>query len=679
MTIAEQRGESPEAAPQIETVHIVFKTHLDIGFTDFARNVVEQYHTRFIPQALATAKALRARGGAERMTWTTGSWLIYEHLERAAPAERRALEAAIAAGDIAWHALPFTTHTELLDPSLFAFGLSLSGELDRRFGKQTIAGKLTDVPGHTRGMVPLLAAAGVQFLHIGVNPASTPPAVPPVCVWQAGGAELLLMYQRGAYGDLTIVPGLADALYIAHTDDNRGPQTPDQVLAIFERLQARFPDARIIASTLDAFARKLLAIAPQLPVLRAELGDTWIHGAGSDPLRLSRFRELQRLRSGWLSSGQAHADDPALGAFSRQLLMVAEHTWGLDEKTFLAGEQTYAAAAFRAARPAGGFRTMEQSWREQRGYVDAAVAALGPTPLAQQAHQALDALAPAAPDLAGFEPVRDRSALIETAHFRIVFDSASGAIVHLEDKAGGRRWADPAHPLALLDYQVFGQADYDRFIGQYIINLEQTKAWSLQDFGKPGLGSVLAEGRSWVPALAALYQRRDGDGQRFVAELRLPDECSEQFGAPRQIALEVFLPDAAPRIELALQWFDKPACRIAEAIWLSFAPAIADEYGWRLDKLGEAVEPHDVIADGNRKLHAVGHGAVYRDAAGRFELATLDAPLVAPGERSLLDFNNRQPPAERGMHVNLLNNIWGTNFQMWYDDDARFRFTLAFS
>jgi hypothetical protein len=55
---------------------------------------------------------------------------------------------------------------------------------------------------------------------------------------------------------------------------------------------------------------------------------------------------------------------------------------------------------------------------------------------------------------------------------------------------------------------------------------------------------------------------------------------------------------------------------------------------------------------------------------------TLDAPLVALGERSLLNFTNMQPQLSGGMHFNLLNNLYGTNFRMWYDEDARFRFLL---
>ena len=60
---------------------------------------------------------------------------------------------------------------------------------------------MTDVPGHTRAIVPLLAEAGIRFLHIGVNPASTPPRVPSLFRWRdPSGVEVMVMYQRGAYG-----------------------------------------------------------------------------------------------------------------------------------------------------------------------------------------------------------------------------------------------------------------------------------------------------------------------------------------------------------------------------------------------------------------------------------------------------------------------------------------------
>jgi hypothetical protein len=135
-------------------------------------------------------------------------------------------------------------------------------------------------------------------------------------------------------------------------------------------------------------------------------------------------------------------------------------------------------------------------------------------------------------------------------------------------------------------------------------------------------------------------------------------------------------PSNQPAVDLTLQWFDKPACRLPEALWLSFIPRVRHPRAWQLDKLGQWVSPYDVMRDGSRHLHGVQQGARYDDGQTCLNIAALDSALLAPGEPSLLNFTNRQPNLKRGLHANLYNNLWGTNFPMWYEDDARFRFRL---
>jgi hypothetical protein len=151
------------------------------------------------------------------------------------------------------------------------------------------------------------------------------------------------------------------------------------------------------------------------------------------------------------------------------------------------------------------------------------------------------------------------------------------------------------------------------------------------------------------------------------------------FGSPRQLSIEVQFPRAEPGVDFVVQWFDKPASRLPEAAWFSF---VLRDLGtrwrksWRMDKLGQWVSPLDVVRNGNRRLHAVGTGLRADDGTHAASVETLDAPLVAPGRSSLLDFSNRQPDLREGLHVNLLNNLWGTDFPQWYEDDALFRFSL---
>ena len=101
----------------MKKINIIFKTHLDIGFTDTAAKVKKKYFNKFIKRAIKTSAYFRNTPGGFRYVWTVGSWLIYEYLERADAEKRRLLEEAIERGDIVWHALPFTTHSELADDS----------------------------------------------------------------------------------------------------------------------------------------------------------------------------------------------------------------------------------------------------------------------------------------------------------------------------------------------------------------------------------------------------------------------------------------------------------------------------------------------------------------------------------------------------------------------------------
>jgi hypothetical protein len=66
-----------------------------------------------------------------------------------------------------------------------------------------------------------------------------------------------------------------------------------------------------------------------------------------------------------------------------------------------------------------------------------------------------------------------------------------------------------------------------------------------------------------------------------------------------------------PIVWLDLQWFDKAATRLPEALWFTFAFAGTSLDGWRLQKLGQLVSPLEVVANGNRKLHAILDGARY--------------------------------------------------------------------
>lgn len=645
-----------------DTIHLVFKTHLDIGFTDYAANVVRKYHKQFIPQAIDLAE--QTRDTDARFRWTVGAWLIYNYLEQASPDERLRMEHAIAAGDIVWHALPFTTHTELMDESLFRYGLSYAQRLDVRFGRKTIAGKMTDVPGHTRAMVPLLHEAGVRLLHLGVNPVSAVPDVPPVFLWRdlESNTEVCVIYDP-TYGGVTRVGGLSDVLAVILTGDNEGPPTVDEVQRQYAELREQNPGANVVASTMDAFAAPLWEARASLPVVTSEIGDTWIHGAGTDPWKVSLYRKLSNLRYMWRTRNLRPEELAALDAFTDRLILIPEHTWGMDEKTHLPDHSRYTRAKLAELRAEPRTQAFERSWAEQRDYLTEAVGALK----GRMFRRADSALARLYPHTYNY-PESDRvdTVILTAKEATVTVDPQSGAITKWET-ADGVIIADALHPVAALSYTVYGREDYERYWKQYIRDGDHPDNawWAREDNMKIGMPTERAQ--TWSPHVTGIYQNRAGRGAVWLA---FPDDA-RAFGAPERLQFLYTLTEDS--LDVRLTWHGKPANRIAEAFWLSFNPIVTDPSAWRFEKMGRWIDPQDVVSRGARTLHAVDQRVVCGDS---FELQTLDAPLVAPGKPSLLDFHNQLPDMTGGIHVCLYNNIWGTNFPMWYEDDAKFRFTL---
>ena len=115
----------------MKKVFVVSKTHLDLGFTDYAESIRRKYIDTFIPEAIELAEKVNT-DGKKYFIWTTGSWIIKEALKDEKCKAK--LEKALREGNIVPQAMPFTTHTELLDEDSLDFGLSIVDALDEMRG-----------------------------------------------------------------------------------------------------------------------------------------------------------------------------------------------------------------------------------------------------------------------------------------------------------------------------------------------------------------------------------------------------------------------------------------------------------------------------------------------------------------------------------------------------------------
>lgn len=633
---------------EIKKVLVIYKTHLDIGFTDLARNVIEGYKNNYIPGALKTAADLRERNSTAQFKWTTGSWLIREYLETMPEDKVKEFDEAVRRGDICWHALPFTTHTELMTESLFRHGLSISKELDERFGKKTIAAKMTDVPGHTKSIIPLLAENGIEMLHIGVNEASAVPDVPEIFRWKAESGEEIIVIYSGGYGGYTPIGDSGVALYFAHTYDNKGAQTAEDVEKIFAELHEMLPSAEIVAADLNDVALAAREVRESLPVVTDEIGDSWIHGVGTDPGKISMFRALERIYEN-LPEGE---DKRILGD---GLIMIPEHTWGLDEKNFLKDNENFIRRDFEAHRNDANYKLFESAWQEQRDFLFNAVEKLSPT-VREICKSAMSEAQRDKTDISDMKQVSPDEKI--TLGDVVLSVDETGAVNYL--KAGDKLISDNEHRLFAPLYEQFTYDDYIRFHNRYH-RIEDDWAWN--DFTKIGMEKATTEDYSCGTA-AKIYT----DGEKVVIRFAFDEKAVEIMGAPAEAEAVITCEDGNILYDFA--WFNKPANRVAEAIWLGFRPC---SEGLEIGKLGRKVNPRKVISRGNRNLHATDSGVYYNDLSVRM----IDCPLVSPGIPHLCDYVNTVPDESEGIYFNLYNNTWGTNFPMWYDEDARFRFEIV--
>jgi len=690
---------TPEQAATITDVHVVYSNHVDIGFDGispipgFARNVVNKYLQVYFPRAMETAHNVsRDTQGKQSFQWMTQCWLVSLYLDCPVgmgfkcptAAQQTAVRTAIRAGTISWHAFPFNGELELFEPDLFNAGIELCHSLDDEFDlphKATLSQR--DVPGMTRSVVPLLSAAGVSAVSVGVNGFSAPPAFPRVSVWrdEASGKEVLLSYHPGGYGgisaeDATWVEGMTHALIPSWQNDNAGPATSEQVLSDLAYMQTQFPNANIYSSSFDAFLPQLQSVRASLPVVTSECGDSWIWGTASDPLKTAQFRAVQRARASCAASCDCDHFSYEYLNFTRLLLKGGEHTDGGDVKLFLQAYVSNTSDYYQwsnaqlakvrdTSQPS---IDMASTWIEQRQWVirDPLSALPDTHPLARTAREYLKELHPSMPDTSGMQQhALDQGPIAFTSgDKRLSFFLCPhyGFIANLTDNALDLQWSSFDHPLAALVYQTFTEGDFAAFRDVYgSCDAATDCPWAAMDFGKAGLDAAAHPEHQPLlrPTVQSIWSSMSADNTlEVLIQLAFDSSLVLEYGAPESAWVRLVLPpgDTAasfdptpgreplgPSIDITVTLYNKTITRMPEALWLSFDPlrpwqneeepvATEDDPGWMLEKLGSLVQVADVVLNGSQSLHALWGDAIlgYSNNASAGSANERDSRLTRP-------------------------------------------------
>ena len=705
--------------PNVKEIIVVYKTHFDIGFTDMPHKIVHKYRTTMIDNALKVCDQNKGLPAHQQFVWTIPGWPMKKILEdwKGQNANRRdRVRNAFRDGRFVTHGLAFTTHTELLEPEELVRSLVFSSNISREFGLELPRdAKMTDVPVHTWIVPTLCKHAGIDFLHIGTNPASGTAKVPLLFYWEGpDGSQVLTMYAPGSYGSGLFAPEnwpYKTWLALIHTNDNQGPPGAHTIGKLFAQAGRSLPGVKVRIGRLSDFADCIRAEKAEIPVVKMDMPDTWIHGPMASPIGAKIAHNLRpkiaasEFLTSLLKTWGIERPDPTktLADAYEQSLLYSEHTWGGDGHWI--GYKTPYGKEWRdfcAKGMSPAVKRLVASWEAHRRYIDDAKKLTEP-----QFEESLAALAKnvktdggrvvvfnslpwersglvsierdgkkitfmatkvppmgyktyAESDLPKDQPKTPatKGKVIENKFFKVTIDPETGTVSSLIDKSVNRELVDTSSKNG------FGQYLYERFskknINKYLDdNLIARPLWAIRAHGKPYLPET-------TPYSSASPAKFDVKIEHNKIDTTIMMQATETGTIEHGVTLKIVLYNDSPMLDIEIGIVKKLTEPWPEAGWLCL-PLKVNMPKFRLSRVGSVIDPaKDIVTGGNRDIITLNGGMAAIDPEGNgIGICPLDSPLVSIERPGLWKFSKEFVPKKSDIFVNLHNNMWNCNFRLW--------------
>ncbi len=708
------------------TIYLLHHTHLDIGYTH-TQEEVEALQMRHLDTALELIRATDDYPDEARFRWLPEGLFAVESFLAQADAERReSFLAAVRAERIGLDALYGNPLTALYsDEELFAL-LDYAVRLRQEYGLPIDSAMISDVPGWTWGLVPVLAQCGIRYLSLGPNLSHrrgwisvwddrpfywvSPCGRHKVLFWQAGGDGYATFHRwlhpdnqrEDKLGERRIFEVLErleqqgypyDLVQLrCNIDGDNGP--PDPHLADSVRRwneQHAFPRI-VLATTSRMFHDFEERYGDALPARRGDLTPYWEDGAASTAADTARNRSAAEtlLMAQALFALLAPASYPAerCAAAWRDAVLYDEHTWGAwnsisEPDSEFARQQAARKGRFAldAERAAGELLDAALATRraETRG-----VRALEVFNVASWPRTDL-VLVPADWELHGDAVLAETGEAVPSQRL------ASGELAFL---------ARDVPPLGSTRFLL--ERGFARPTGRAAAAGNELENGLLEVRVDPESGSIVALRAAGIDAdLAAppglneyVYVAgrdpalRQGaeparvtvlDPGPLVATLRVEGTAPGARGLRRDLRLI----DGIDRLDIT-NVLDKLPVRDKEGVHFSFAFAVPD-CEVRIDTPWAAIRPEaDQLPGACRNYFTAQRWADVSSAAWGVTLAMVDAPLLQVGDiRTDVAAAHSRPeawlrriePAPR-LFSYVMNNYWETNYKADQEGETTFRYSL---
>ncbi len=706
---------------QVTDVWVVFKTHCDIGYTETIENVLHKFRVPMMESALKIIEEDRKLPANQRFSWMLAGWPLKHILGPQQDPERKVrIEQAVREGSLSIGAIPFSFHSETGELEDMVRGLGYASEIARQYNRPLpIAAKMTDVPCHSWVWPTILSHAGVQFLQLGCNHNSGHLEVPHLFWWEGPDGSKILCNFTPEYGSGILPPkGWPAKNYLAMimTHDNSGPPSAADVAALRAAAAQRLPGVRVHFGSLDDYARAIAKENPeiptvrgaQLPTVRRDMPDTWIHGWMSMPVeaKISRntrpFQPVMDILDTELRAWGQKTNDIAPALYRAYELgnLHSEHTfgpaapnvysWNSGTPRDLYGEE------WKAARASGAYKKYEAAFDDKRafsheeaeivrrelgarlGLLAKAVNTEGkrivvfnglPWPRSGSVevggHHYFVKDVPACgyvtikaePGKSGAPKLTGNT--LETPYYTATFDLTRGGISSLIDKKTGKELVDQTSPYAL------GQYLHERFDAQ------RMHEWHLA-YSRPRGGQPAAFVKSTTPpdltyaALTPTGWKLDVK-QNEVADIATLT-AGDTLGLAKGIEVVITLPRQQPTFDVEWRVTEKTGDPIPEGGWICL-PFAVEQPQFQLGRLAGPIDPtKDIVTGANKDLICLNSGMTIRSGGGTgIGLCSIDSPVVSLGEPGLWKYTLGDISPKPTVFVHLYNNMWHTNFPEWIE------------
>ncbi|MBN2577950.1 MAG: hypothetical protein JXB10_03085 [Pirellulales bacterium] len=335
-------------------------SHVDIGYTQLQPEVLAK-QCRNLETAVAAARATAGNPPGAQFKWNTeGLWAVDHYLQTTRGEKQREFIEAVKSGRIELDAFYGNELTGLCRPEELVRLVACAGRLAKRCGVTIESAMISDVPGYTWGIVPVLAGCGVKYLSIGPNLTdrigrtlaawgdkpfywADPSGKQKVLCWMAGtgystfhGRSLRETGERPIFDYLNKLDAAAypyDLVQLRYsTGGDNGPPDPD-VADYVKQWNAKYAYPKLVVATTTEMMRELeRRYGDRLPVVRGDFTPYWEDGAASSARETGLNRAAaERLVQTEILGAMLDPKHCPMSAFSdawRKVLLYDEHTWG---------------------------------------------------------------------------------------------------------------------------------------------------------------------------------------------------------------------------------------------------------------------------------------------------------------------------------------------------------------